>query len=549
MAAKLQEISVVYDREKFRFENANGDMIIAEARLVNGSADGKTDPWVTIKGNAEVDELTRGSSYRLYGKFVSYTNKRSGRTEKQFAFQTFVESQPHGKEGIVAYLCKAGAGNNIGKATASKIFDMFGEDSVRMLREEPYYVSDRIARVKTADVMKASAWLSARKELEDVTIGLTNLMTGRGFPKTTARDAIRKWGNLASKVIKRNPFVLMAFRACGFKRCDGLYLDLGLRPERLLRQSLCAWYSVASNNDGHTWFPVEHAVRGLSSQVSGAKIRPSSALKLAKKIAGLNVDAKGALAFTRTVDGAIVESGGKVWTAEARKDGNEQRLAELVANAECESGESLWPDVASVENIDEHQREALSKATSSGSIGILGGGPGTGKTFTAANLIKAIADEVGYDNIAVAAPTGKAAVRITEVMDGYGVPLKARTWHSLLGVRAEAGSFSFSHDQSNPWTYKVIIGDETSMNDTNLMASVMAARARGCHMLLIGDVNQLPPVGHGAPLRDMIAANVGYGELTEIKRNSGGIVEACAAIRWSCHGDIVVSNFVRDRLD
>lgn len=112
---------------------------------------------------------------------------------------------------------------------------------------------------------------------------------------------------------------------------------------------------------------------------------------------------------------------------------------------------------------------------------------------------------------------------------------------------AESGSggWSFLHNANNPWPFRIIIGDESSMLDTALMRSVFAARSRGCHVLLIGDVNQLPPVGAGAPLRDLIASQcIGYGELTEIKRNSGGIVEACAAIRdgkpWFAGDNLII---------
>lgn len=181
-----------------------------------------------------------------------------------------------------------------------------------------------------------------------------------------------------------------------------------------------------------------------------------------------------------------------------------------------------------------HQLHQLAKATA-GPIGILGGGPGTGKTYTVAELCKSLAGSIGLDQIAIGAPTGKAAVRVTETLAGHGIPLRARTWHSLLRGGTDGG---FAFDRSNPLPFRVLIGDETSMVDLDLMAAIFRARAAGTLVLLVGDVNQLPPVGHGAPLRDLIAAGLPYGELTEIKRNSGGIVEACHAIRqgkrWSC---------------
>ncbi len=182
-----------------------------------------------------------------------------------------------------------------------------------------------------------------------------------------------------------------------------------------------------------------------------------------------------------------------------------------------------------------HQIEQLNKATV-GHLGILGGGPGVGKTFTAAQLIGELGKTVGFDQIAVAGPTGKSAVRITEVMASYGLPIAARTIHSLLGVISVDGGWNFNYNRTNPLPYKVIVIDESSMIDTDLAASLFAARPRDCLMLLLGDTGQLPPVGHGAPLRDMIAAGVPYGELTEVKRQESGeevhaVIQACADIR------------------
>lgn len=174
-----------------------------------------------------------------------------------------------------------------------------------------------------------------------------------------------------------------------------------------------------------------------------------------------------------------------------------------------------------------HQREHLAKATS-GPVGVLGGGPGTGKTYTVAALCEVLAATVGLDQIAIGAPTGKAAVRVTETLSQHGIQLRARTWHSLLRGGVDGG---FLYNRANPLPFRVLIGDESSMVDLDLMAAIFRARAAGALVLLVGDVNQLPPVGHGAPLRDLIAAGLPYGELTEIKRNSGGIVEACHAIR------------------
>lgn len=198
---------------------------------------------------------------------------------------------------------------------------------------------------------------------------------------------------------------------------------------------------------------------------------------------------------------------------------------------------SLWPDPDDVEGISEHQREGLRKALT-GRIALLGGSPGTGKTWTIAALIKAIhkTGRVGLHEIGIHAPTGRAAGRLTKSLAKHGIVLTARTCHSLLGVgeiddTTESPDWTFKHNERNPWSYKIIIADEQSMPDINLMAAVFKARGINCHMLFSGDIYQLPPVGKGKPFYDMIDAGLPYGELTEIQRNSGGIVEACAAIR------------------
>lgn len=195
-----------------------------------------------------------------------------------------------------------------------------------------------------------------------------------------------------------------------------------------------------------------------------------------------------------------------------------------------------WPTITAGP-LSDHQVEQLSLATKR-HLGILEGGPGTGKTFTAAQLIKALGQELGFDQIAAAAPTGKAAVRLTEAMNSYGIPVVAKTIHSLLVVEnQEGGGWSFAYDRFNPLPFKVLVIDEASMIDTDLAASLFAARARDCLVLIIGDVNQLPPVGHGAPLRDMLAAGVPKGQLREIKRQQSGgdrvhaVIQACADIR------------------
>jgi DNA polymerase III delta prime subunit len=580
-------------------------------------------------GNSEDGELKPQLSYRLYGKWAEH--ERFG---KQFKVSTFTTAKPHGRAGVVKYLethC-----DGIGRATAEQLWNLFNADAVRICREHPDVVASQVKRLSLEQCQKIADSLKDISALEDTSIELIDLLAGRGLPRGIAKEAVRRWGNKAPQIIQRDPYKLMVFRGAGFIKCDSMYVDLGLPPAKMKRQIYCAWYSIASDTEGHTWLPEIQAQNYLQAKIAGVQIDLQKAIGVAKR--------KGILWTRQTcnrcggsgramvpdlffgdelVDGPCPACGGgqrmQRWIADSRKAAAEDFVARHIVEAELETRPQLlpefaddvellkivpthtrctrchrkltapevailndepygpdcikrvaggdsaeqisledwlarhpvieerrtekiigqlevrfqnqWPVVASLPGLTDHQRERLEQATL-GRISILGGPPGVGKTYCAAALIKEIVRIHGPANVAACAPTGKAARRLTELLTGYGINLKARTIHSLLGVESsDDGGWTFKHKQSNPLPYKFVITDESSMIDCSLMASLLAARARGTHVLFIGDVNQLPPVGHGAPLRDLIAAGLPYGELTEIKRNAGTIVRACSQIR------------------
>jgi exodeoxyribonuclease V alpha subunit len=194
-------------------------------------------------------------------------------------------------------------------------------------------------------------------------------------------------------------------------------------------------------------------------------------------------------------------------------------VAEIVANAP--DGRPLSP----------HQLDAIQIALS-GRLACLQGSPGVGKTFSVACIVKAIVKAHGMTSVAIAAPTGKASVRVGQSLLANGVEIGASTIHRLLQVGATNpdGGWGFVHGKRNPLPFKFLIVDESSMIDTDLMASLVNACTREMHVLFVGDSNQLAPVGHGRPFLDLQSI-VPTGYLTEIRRNSGRIVQACAEIR------------------
>jgi exodeoxyribonuclease V alpha subunit len=529
LSRKACEVVGSFIRERMRFEASTpGDpaTILAEFSLLLSGPD--ADPTVTTcKGPAFEDELVAGLDYRLFGRWKSYTNPRTKITEEQFVFDSFVVAEPASRDAVISYLSAAGDGLGLGRARASRLWQEFGADAVRVMREEPERAADRLyacsLKLSHENAHKIAENLRSKQAIEGCSLDLQTLLAKRGFPRLIDRYCIAKWGNKAAERIRRNPFVLLQFKGCGFKRCDSLYRDLKLPLDWIVRQGVAAWDAIARDSTGNIWFPLAVAESGVIKAVGREKAKPERALHCAKLLGGLRE------LQTSKPKGPLIPGGNVRWVAERRNADHEQQIAEAVVASRREL--LAWPDVSRVSDISEHQRENLRRAIA-GPIGILGGGPGTGKTFTVAALAKLLVSTgFGDGQILIGAPTGKAAVRVTENLANYGLSLRAKTWHSHLAAVQSESKRDNGLGIKPTFRAKILISDESSMIDADLFAAIMRHRAAGSHLLLVGDVHQLPPVGPGAPLRDLIFAGLPYGELTEIKRNSGGIVEACAAIR------------------
>ena len=184
-------------------------------------------------------------------------------------------------------------------------------------------------------------------------------------------------------------------------------------------------------------------------------------------------------------------------------------------------------------DLTPHQHAAATQAMS-GRVGLLTGGPGVGKTYTAAAILQAAVAKYGASYCRVCAPTGKAAVRITEAMQRHRIPLEATTIHRMLGVTRggyDGGGWGFAFNRDCQLQAKLICCDESSMLGTDLAADMFQAIPEDATVLLVGDEDQLPPVTHGAVFRDFLRAGFPIGRLAEIHRNEGDIVRACKAIR------------------
>lgn len=455
----------------------------------------------------------RGQKYRFMGRW------EEGNRGPQFTASTYVHDEPHSRDAMLRYL--SSVCSNVGDRTAERLWLEFGSSATTTLRNEP-------EKVVAAGIMSEDAAREASRDLERFAatertrVDLFGLFGGRGFPRKLVEHSISRWGARAPEIIQADPFRLLTARlpGCGFKRCDKLYLDLGKRADALKRQALAGWNALREDRTGSTWLPAGVVVTAIKDAVPGCD-DPVKALKL-----GI----RGGLF-------RIYRDGMNRWVAVANHAQAEQRIVDSLAR--LRKAQPAWPTdlPTSVTDGDglpsEHQvRELLSATTSP--VGAFTGGPGTGKTHSLSFLLRLVVSRFGEASVAVAAPTGKAAVRATESLLARGLGIRATTIHQLLEIGRnghDGQGWGFNRNRSNPLPQRFLIVDESSMIDTGLMADLLDACAIGTQVLLVGDPFQLPPVGHGAPLRDILAAGVSQGELTEVRRNAGLIVRACAAIK------------------
>lgn len=555
MSNELQELAGTFRRLAW---SATGE----GRRFCIATVDVTETESVSVKGEADPSEFIQGLEYRFWGKW----GKAKEKYGRAFEFRQLKRSEPHSRVAVVGYLRQFATG--IGPVYASQLWDAFGADAVRVLRTDPARAAKAIG-IPLAKATQASEALNTDGQNEDLRLELVQLLDGRGFSKSLIEIVIKKWGLSAPERIRRDPFTLLVnrFPSCGFARCDRLYTDLGLPPERLKRQFACIWNALKSDGEGHTWHRADIAARAVAEGVSGL---PEGSLNW-KRAATLGVRA----GWLRK----RVDASGQFWIAEAKKADNEASVArnmvrlmgvndgvsicrdekvQINESNDLESDQDVgcaevhethselsgedhnppnsrnvveWPDSDSLEGITAHHAEQL-KLAFRGRVAILTGDPGTGKTTVASIVLRALRARYGSSKIAVACPSNMAAMRLRSVLNVPDIPVC--TFHRLLGVQRnghDGAGWNFFHNRSNPLPCNILFIDEDSMRDIDISASFLEAVPDGSLVLFLGDTNQLPPVGHGAPLRDGIAAGIPHGHFTEVLRNSGSITDFCKTAR------------------
>ena len=474
---------------------------------------------MVLKGMEEERELTcvgtfpaitQGAAIEASGNYT--THPVYG---KQFQIASYVEKMPEDALAMERYL-GSGAIKGIGAALAARIVRRFGDDTMRIVEEEP----ERLAEIKGISEKKAMEIAEQMTEKADMRRAMIFLQK-YGISLNLGAKIYQKYGQTVYGVLQENPYRLAEdISGVGFRIADEIASRIGIHTDSDYRiRSGMLYTLLQASGEGHIYLPKEE----LFSRASGLLGVDSSYME--KHLMDMVVDRK--LILKETEDGAVVYP-----TRYYYLELNSARmLCEL--NILCpEDEEMMEKRINRIEKetgtrLDEMQKQAVAAAASHG-LFILTGGPGTGKTTTINAIIRYFEEEGA--ELRLAAPTGRAAKRMTEAT-GY----EAQTIHRLLELNGmpeeeqEGRAVHFDRNSENPLEADVIIIDEMSMVDIALMHSLLLAVTAGTRLILVGDENQLPSVGPGNVLRDIIRS--GCFPVVELKK----------IFRQASESDIVVN--------
>jgi len=477
------------------------------------------DGVVTAAGN--IPGVSSGERVLLSGSWM--THPQYG---EQFKLEAFEIKPPSGEDDIYRYLA-SGAIKNIGPAKARDIVDRFGSESLNILENDP----DKLS------VIKGISLRSARKIGEGYRrqAGLRRLIdffAHYGIKPLIATRVYKDYGDEALDAVKDNPYLIASeLYGAEFFEADAIALDLGFESDCPERLSAALVFELVHNlGNGHTFIPKSKLTAAVSELISVENDVASEALDALCEYGDVVVSQ------IAGIEGCYLKH---MFEAESY---TAKRLLQMAGNGEpspCPVPlKELIREVEQNQGIKyaKMQLGALELAATS-SVFALTGGPGTGKTTTVRGILMLL-DAFGYKT-ALCAPTGRAAKRLSELCGR-----EAATIHRLLGANLDDnGMHMFEYNEDNLLITDVVIVDESSMIDILLMSALLKAMKTGCRLIMVGDADQLPPVGPGNMFSDVIRSEmIPVIALTEIFRQSAdsGIIRCAHGINHGVMPDLTV---------
>lgn len=464
---------------------SNSETGFAVVELYNN---GQTETAVGILADLKV-----GEEVELTGKYTVHTVYG-----QQFKAEAYVKTLPSGAAAILRYL-SSGAIKGIGPATAKKIVKLYGDDTFAVMEKSP----EELTKIKGITMVKAleiQGIVAGKKTIRELCLRL-----GRyGLSTDVSLSAFKVLGVSAAEKIEENPYLLCKPGIdLGFEQADEIAGMLELPTDNEYR--LCAGinYIVCYNQlNGHTCLPKAKVL-----EIAG-KLLETDSYKLEDAVFRLIEQNE---LKKINVDGVEFLANTEIFTSEqyiANRLLTELSVASRersVTKAELEAAEKELGI-----QFEALQKKAVSECVTAGVL-ILTGGPGTGKTTTVNGMIRVL--EKRKLKVALAAPTGRAAKRMTELTGK-----EAKTIHRLLevGTSEDGNEHIFVRNERNPLNYDAIIVDEMSMVDVNIFCALLKALRLGTLLILVGDSDQLPSVGAGNVLRDLILS--GAFKVVELKK-------------------------------
>lgn len=458
------------------------------------------------------DELTCVGNvpYVTEGEFVEVTGEYTEHSVygQQLKLESCEDIPPEDEKSVERYLA-SGAIKGIGAALASRIVRRFKADTLRIIEQEP----ERLAEIKGISqrmAMEISDNVTAKREMRNAMMFLQDY----GISMALAAKIYNQYGASVYTIMKENPYRLADdISGVGFRIADEIARKAGIEADSDFRIKSGIMYTLLqATGNGHIYLPQSELLEQLNTLLDtdiDDIDRQLSDLSMDKKIV-----VKQQLPQDESAAGADTGDGDAEYKPERLIYGASYYYMEMsVAYAlkALDERENIDRDrvadrirrIEKAEKIelDDRQRDAVIQAISSGLL-VITGGPGTGKTTTINTIIRYFEGE-GME-IRLAAPTGRAAKRMTEATG-----CEAQTIHRMLelsGAPEDDRAASFLRNEENPIDADVIIIDEMSMVDIFLMNSLLKAVTPGTRLILVGDVNQLPSVGPGNVLRDIIAS-------------------------------------------